>query len=391
VFNEISVSLVRKEGRNAERRSLQSSVNNLSISAAGKESRKVERQPWLDQSHHIQGDQREASDESVADASVYLQSEDRSRQRKQPQHQQQQQTKNQQQYNRNGQSQQERSKQLSNQSGSNNPTAKSPGVVGERKSNLQTNQKYPAESNSYDVSRSGGQLPSRSSQDELGATRRGAVSSVVPSSYEFGAQIASSNVMSDKRSSNRRGSNRRVPGQPGINMGIQGPVQLPTNQVAPVVNYPYGGYIPPNQQPPLPLYQNQGIVPYGPQPQYPQYQVAPQYQSGGQYLNQVPNPALPVVYPPNTGHLYPYSNPSHGQSYIPNRPVHQYPGHAGELPSRDGQPFDVQDYYRGYPRPAVAEQPINVAAAHGGHRHNAADYAWKISGFTECSKSCVGG
>lgn len=198
----------------------------------------------------------------------------------------------------------------------------------------------------------------------------------------------------------------RRPVQPGINYEIQGPPGLGPQQP------PYGGiggYG--GQQPAAP---QSGI--YSPSayrqpiwhpPGQQQQQQQPGYQHQPPY---VPYPAYQQVPYPVHHHHHQHQPGSHHvlqqqqQPYYPARS----PVRLDQPPPQDASVYNPYDYYPPPPPPPphqtrLLPSPLNdqrsVAPPGGGGGGSAplttftgtGDFAWKISGFSECSRTCGGG
>lgn len=162
------------------------------------------------------------------------------------------------------------------------------------------------------------------------------------------------------------------PVQPGINYGIQGPL-------VPSAGFGQQRYGVPGQA---------GLG-YG-QPRSPGIYRQPVWYPGQQQVGYQPpvNPYQPPSYPsyqPRPYQIHPPA-PAVQQPYYPH-------GNAAlEQPSLDASSYGGSyDYYHSrVPSPLNDQRALQSA---GGQQvfSGAADFAWKISGFSECSKTCGGG
>lgn len=170
------------------------------------------------------------------------------------------------------------------------------------------------------------------------------------------------------------------PVQPGINYGIQGPLVPPAG---------YG-----QQRYGIP---DQAGLGYG-QPGPPGIYRQPVWYPGQQVGYQPPvNPYQPPpvnLYQPAS---YPSYQPRPYQVHPPAPAVRQpyYPhGTAAlELPSLDASSYGGSyDYYHSrVPSPLNDQRVLQSAGGGQPAFSGSADFAWKISGFSECSKTCGGG
>lgn len=177
---------------------------------------------------------------------------------------------------------------------------------------------------------------------------------------------------------NYRGPARR-PLQPGINHRIQGPpiLQSPHGQAQPP-------YIIPGQSglgygQPQPGIYSPGV--YGQPAWYPRHHHQP---GGYQSPPYVPYPSYHQQGP------YPIHEPAPSvqQPYYPVRSL------SLEQPPRDASVYNPYDYYQGrYPSPLNDQRAVvpPLGPSSSLTLTGVGDFAWKVSGFGECSQTCGGG
>jgi hypothetical protein len=146
----------------------------------------------------------------------------------------------------------------------------------------------------------------------------------------------------------------------------------PNPNLLPNAQSPAKTYI---QQPPVQTVPRQPVYPqpgsyYGSNPVYPPQPQVPQQP----YLNPVNNPAQTKYLPPNIN----YPVPPYQQQYNPA--YSQYQGRLGQV-----QPLRLGG--------AINDQiPLTLTGTNRrpqlGIMDTTADYSWKITGFTECSRKC---